>query len=126
MTTYQALSYGEKWRVTGLVAKGQAPHDPRMAATAVELAQRYQRKGRDKATLHRFLANRTNPRRRDPRNPRGDQWRRPDDERNGAHRVDEYRAIYLQPNTSTKERSPIPGGVEASFAREKLTLGLLS
>lgn len=56
MRTYQTLSYGEKWRVTRLVAKGEAPHDPRMAAAAVELAERYQRKGRNEATLYRFLA----------------------------------------------------------------------
>jgi hypothetical protein len=56
MRTYQALSYGEKWRVTRLVAKGEAPHDPRMAAAAVELAESYQRKGRGEPTLHRFLA----------------------------------------------------------------------
>jgi hypothetical protein len=53
MRTYKALPYGAKWRVTRLVAKGEAPHDPRMAAAAVELAESYQRKGRDPA-LHRF------------------------------------------------------------------------
>lgn len=56
MQTFHALSYREKRRVTRLVAKGEAPHDPRMAAAAVELAERYQRKGRDKSMLHRFLA----------------------------------------------------------------------
>lgn len=56
MRTFQALSYGEKWRVTRLVAKGEAPRDPRMAAAAVELAESYQRKGRGELTLHRFLA----------------------------------------------------------------------
>ncbi len=56
MRTFQALSYGEKWRVTRLVAKGEAPHDPRMAAAAVELAERYQRRGRGDATLYRWLA----------------------------------------------------------------------
>jgi predicted nucleic acid-binding Zn ribbon protein len=56
MRTYQALSYSEKWRVTRLVAKGEAPDDPRMAAAAVELAERYQRKGRNESTLYRFLA----------------------------------------------------------------------
>jgi hypothetical protein len=56
MRTYQALSYGERWRVTRLVAKGEAPQDPRMAAAAVELAERYQRGGRGEPTLHRFLA----------------------------------------------------------------------
>lgn len=56
MRTYQALSYSEKWRVARLVSKGEAPHDLRMAAAAVELAERYQRKGRNESTLHRFLA----------------------------------------------------------------------
>lgn len=56
MRTYQALPYGEKWHVTRLVAKGKAPRDPRMAAAAVELAERYRRRERDEATLHRFLA----------------------------------------------------------------------
>jgi hypothetical protein len=55
MRTYQALSYGEKWRVTRLVARGEAPHDARMATAAVELAESYRRKGRNPA-LHRFLA----------------------------------------------------------------------
>jgi hypothetical protein len=53
---FQALSYGERWRVTRLVAKGEAPQDPRMAAAAVELAERYQRRGRGEASLHRGLA----------------------------------------------------------------------
>jgi hypothetical protein len=56
MPTFKALSYGEKWHVNRLVAKGEAPQDPRMAAAAVELAERYQRKGRGEATLYRFLA----------------------------------------------------------------------
>jgi hypothetical protein len=56
MRTFQALSYGEKWRVARLVAKGEAPQDPGMAAAAVELAESYQRKGRGERTLHRFLA----------------------------------------------------------------------
>jgi hypothetical protein len=56
MRTFQALSYGEKWRVTRLVTKGEAPHDPRMAAAAIELAERYQRRGRGDPTLYRWLA----------------------------------------------------------------------
>jgi ABC-type multidrug transport system fused ATPase/permease subunit len=56
MRTFQALSYGEKWRVTRLMAKGEAPHDPRMAAAVVELAARYQRRGRGEPMLYRFLA----------------------------------------------------------------------
>jgi hypothetical protein len=56
MQTFQALSYGEKWRVTRLLAKGEATHDPAMAAAAVELAERYQRRGRSEPTLYRFLA----------------------------------------------------------------------
>jgi len=56
MPTYRALSSGDKWRVTRSVAKGQAPHDPQMAAAAIELAERYQRKGSGELTLYRFLA----------------------------------------------------------------------
>jgi hypothetical protein len=55
MPTFQALSYGEKWRVNRLVAKGEAPDDLRMAAAAVELAERYQRRARVDATLYRGL-----------------------------------------------------------------------
>ncbi len=35
MGKFRALSFGERWRVTRLVAKGEAPRDPRMAAAAV-------------------------------------------------------------------------------------------
>ena len=52
---FRALSYGDKWRVTRLVAKGEAPQDPRMAAAAVELAESCQSRGREVA-LHRGLA----------------------------------------------------------------------
>jgi hypothetical protein len=55
MGTFQALSYGEKWRVNRLVANGEAPQDRRMAAAAVELAERCQRRERE-ASLHRGLA----------------------------------------------------------------------
>jgi hypothetical protein len=54
--TFRALSYGDRWRVTRLVAKGEAPQDPRMAAAAVELAESYQGRGRGEASLHRGLA----------------------------------------------------------------------
>jgi hypothetical protein len=56
MQTFQALSYGEGWRVTRLVARGKAPKDPRMAAAAVELAESYRRKERGETMLHRGLA----------------------------------------------------------------------
>jgi hypothetical protein len=56
MPTFRALSYGEKWRVTRLVTKGEAPHDRRLAAAAVELAERYQGRRRGEASLHRGLA----------------------------------------------------------------------
>ena len=52
---FQELSFGEKWRVARLLAKGEAPPDPRMAATAIELAESYQRQGRGRATLARWL-----------------------------------------------------------------------
>ena len=56
MPTFKALSYSEKWRVNRLVTKGEAPHDPRMVAAAIEVAERCQRRGRGESTLHRFLA----------------------------------------------------------------------
>lgn len=55
-TALRALSLGEGWRVARLVAKGEAPHEPEMAATAVELAERLQRKGRAESMLFRWLA----------------------------------------------------------------------
>ena len=55
MRTFQALSYGEKWRVNRLVSKGESPQDPRMATAAVELAKKCQRRKRE-VPLHRGLA----------------------------------------------------------------------
>jgi predicted anti-sigma-YlaC factor YlaD len=55
MGTFQALSYGEKWRVNRLVSKGESPQDPRMAIAAVELAEKCQRR-RSEVPLHRGLA----------------------------------------------------------------------
>lgn len=46
METSRALSYREQWRVRGYLVRGEAPSDPRMAVAAVELAERYQRRGR--------------------------------------------------------------------------------
>jgi hypothetical protein len=40
---FKALSYGDKWRVTRCLTRGEAPRDPRMAPAAVELAESYQR-----------------------------------------------------------------------------------
>jgi hypothetical protein len=56
MQTFRALSYGEKWRVTRLLARGDAPDDPEMAAAAVELAERYQRREGGTSTLFRWMA----------------------------------------------------------------------
>lgn len=53
--TFRALPYRDKWRVTRLVAKGEAPQDARMAAAAVELAEGCQSRGRE-VPLHRGLA----------------------------------------------------------------------
>jgi hypothetical protein len=55
MPAFQALSYGEKWRVTRFVARGEAPPNPQMAAAAVELGESYQRRGRTGAILARWL-----------------------------------------------------------------------
>jgi hypothetical protein len=53
MPTFKALSYSEKWRVNRVVARGEAPTDPRMAAAAVELAESCQHTS---PALHRGLA----------------------------------------------------------------------
>ena len=37
----KALSYRDKWRVSRALARGKAPADPRLAAPAVELAERH-------------------------------------------------------------------------------------
>jgi hypothetical protein len=55
MHTFQALSYGEKWRVRGFLVRGEAPRDPQMATAAVELAEMYQGRGRTYAALMRWL-----------------------------------------------------------------------
>lgn len=52
---FQALPYGDRWRITRFLAKGEAPHDPRMAAAAVELAESFQSRGRVYATFIRWL-----------------------------------------------------------------------
>ena len=54
MRTFQALSYGDMWRVRGFLARGEAPSNPRMAAAAVELAESYQRQSRTSAALIRW------------------------------------------------------------------------
>lgn len=43
MEVFRALSPEDRWRVRRLVFRGEAPQDPRMAAAAIELAERYQR-----------------------------------------------------------------------------------
>lgn len=55
MQAFQALSYGDKWRVTRFLANGEAPQDPRMAAAAVVLAESYQHRGPAVTTLARWL-----------------------------------------------------------------------
>jgi hypothetical protein len=55
MQTFNALSYGDKWRVSRCLARGEAPRDPRMAVAAVELAEDYQRQSRAFRGLARWL-----------------------------------------------------------------------
>lgn len=43
MEAFKALSFGDKWRVSRCVYRGEAPRDPRLAAAAIELAESYQR-----------------------------------------------------------------------------------
>lgn len=47
MRAFQALSYGDKWRVRRFLARGEAPSNPRMAAAAVELGESYRRRDRN-------------------------------------------------------------------------------
>lgn len=56
MRALQELSFGERLRVARLVAKGEAPREPRMAAAAIELAENLQRKGRAESMLFRWVA----------------------------------------------------------------------
>lgn len=46
MQTFQALSFGDKWRVRGFLVRGEAPLDRRTAAAAAELAESYRGQGR--------------------------------------------------------------------------------
>lgn len=55
MPTFKALSYGDKWRVSRSLARGEAPGEPRMAAAAVELAESYQRQNGAITVLMRWL-----------------------------------------------------------------------
>jgi len=43
MEAFKALSFGDRWRARRHVYRGEAPADPRMAAAAIALAERYQR-----------------------------------------------------------------------------------
>lgn len=47
MEAFKALSFGDRWRVSRCVYRGEAPRDPRLAAAAIELAEsfRHQRSG---------------------------------------------------------------------------------
>jgi hypothetical protein len=46
MPHYNALSFGDRWRVLASLRRGEAPSDPRLAAAAVELGEASQRQGR--------------------------------------------------------------------------------
>ncbi len=52
MQAFQALSFCDKWRVRRFLAKGEAPINPRMVSAAVELAESYQRQGRNFTLMH--------------------------------------------------------------------------
>lgn len=47
----RALSYGDRFRLSRHLARGEAPFDPRMAAAAVEIAENYQSKSRSHVAL---------------------------------------------------------------------------
>ena len=52
---FQALSYGDKLRVSRHLTRGEAPDNPHMAAAAVELAESYQRQSRTYIALMRWF-----------------------------------------------------------------------
>lgn len=54
MQAFRALSYGDKWRVSRSVARGEAPADFRMAPAAIELAESYQRHRGETALMRWF------------------------------------------------------------------------
>jgi len=47
MRAFEALSYRDKFRVSRSLVRGEAPADPGMTAAAIELAEKYQRQGRE-------------------------------------------------------------------------------
>ena len=51
---FNALSYGDKVRVTRCLTRGKAPSDPRLAAAAVELAESYRHQSRAQAAFMRW------------------------------------------------------------------------
>jgi len=55
MPTFKSLSYGDRWRVNRLLARGGAPADPRMAAAAIELAESCQDRMANQSALVRWL-----------------------------------------------------------------------
>jgi hypothetical protein len=54
MQAFEALSYGDKWRVRRFLARGEAPSNPQMAAAAVELGKSYRGRDRNNFTLMRW------------------------------------------------------------------------
>lgn len=52
--TFNALSYGDKVRVTRCLARGKAPAEPGLAVAAVELAECYRHQSRAYATFMRW------------------------------------------------------------------------
>jgi hypothetical protein len=51
---FNALSYGDKVRVTRCLVQGKAPDDPRLATAAVELAESYRHQSRVHAAFMRW------------------------------------------------------------------------
>jgi hypothetical protein len=54
MQSFQALPYREKLRISRCLIRGEAPTDPRLAAAAVELAEKYQRQSRSASAFMRW------------------------------------------------------------------------
>jgi hypothetical protein len=51
---FRALSYGDKWRLSRCLARGETLRDPRLASAAIELGESYERRGRDYKALIRW------------------------------------------------------------------------
>jgi hypothetical protein len=55
MKTFQELPFGDKWRVTRCLVRGEAPSDYRMADAVIELGEKYEGNGPVYSSIQRWL-----------------------------------------------------------------------